>query len=163
DWSSDVCSSDLPECIDVANQLRQDLKYDTTRFVVDDGFKPTITEKFDLVTALHWVFSAWMGNYGNNPLANPFDADVRSKALRDFFSVYSNLLTEKGMLIIELTDAVADYRLATDHFMGDYSLKIYPIRHTPEQVKQCAEANGLDVVDKKLCVSYGHHPRTSYF
>lgn len=158
-----VGSDVLPECIDIANQLKNDFKYDNTRFIVADGFNPLINDTFDLITALHWVFSAWMGNYGNPPILNPFDQSVRDEALKDFLSKYSNLLNENGMLIIELTDSVADYRLATDHGLGEDSLKIYPIRHSPEQVKKCAELTGFDVIDNKLSVSYGHQPRTCYY
>jgi SAM-dependent methyltransferase len=160
----EVVGSDLlPECIEIANKLKEDFKYTNTRFQIDDGFHPTINEKFDLITALHWVFSAWMGNYGNSPVQNPYDEKTRIEALSNFLTVYSKLLNENGYLIIELTDAVTDYRLSTDHPMGEYSKEIYPIRHTPEQVETCAFANGLSVVDKKLSVSYGHHPRVSYY
>jgi SAM-dependent methyltransferase len=153
----------LPECIDVADQLKNDFRYDNARFLIDNGFDPAINEKFDLITALHWVFSAWMGNYGNPAVVNAFDPAIREQALNRFLSTYSPLLNEKGILIIELTDAVADYRLAADHPMGDFSLTIYPIRHSPAQVESCAAANGFEVMDKKLSVSYGHHPRTSYY
>jgi hypothetical protein len=30
-------------------------------------------------------------------------------------------------------------------------------------VEKCAAANGFEVMDKKLSVAYGHHPRTSYY
>jgi SAM-dependent methyltransferase len=153
----------LPECIEVADQLKKDFRYNNTRFLIDNGFDPAINEKFDLITALHWVFSAWMGNYGNPAVVNAFDPAVREQALSQFLVTYSPLLNEKGILIIELTDAVADYRLATDHPMGDFSLTIYPIRHSPEQVERCAAASGFEISDKKLSVAYGHHPRTSYY
>jgi hypothetical protein len=104
-----------------------------------------------------------MGNYGNSPVQNPYDENTRIEALNSFLSVYSKLLNENGYLIVELTDAVTDYRLPADHPMGDFSKEIYPIRHTPEQVERCAAANGFSVIDKKLSVSYGHHPRASYY
>lgn len=158
-----VGSDLLPECIDIANQLKNDFKYDNTRFIVDDGFNPSITDKFDLITALRWVFSAWMGNYGNTSKLNPFDQNVRDEALKDFLMIYSKLLNMNGMLIIELIDSVVDYRLAADHKLGDDSINIYPIRHSAEQVKKCAELNGFDVIDKKLSISRGHQPRTCYY
>jgi len=160
----EIVGSDLlPECIIIANELKKEFNYENTRYIIDDGFHPAVNEKFDLITALHWVFSAWMGNYGNSPVSNPFDLKIREEALNNFLSVYSSLLNENGILIVELTDAVADYRLASDHHLASYSLEIYPIRHNLAQVERCAALNGLDVIDKKLCVTYGHHPRTSYF
>lgn len=88
--------------------------------------------------------------------------DFRENLLTTFLGKYSKLLKQKGYLIIELTDACTDYRIPTDHYLGEFSRKIYPIRHSPEQVAKCSSLNGLKVISQNLCVSYGHHPRTQY-
>lgn len=154
----------LPECIAVANRVAQMGRYDNLRFFVGDGFDPSLDGVYDVITALHWVFSAWMGNYGNTPAdaERARAPEFRERLLVELLSRYVPHLAPGGQLLIELTDAVTDYRLPSDHRMGEYSRQIYPVRHTPEQVERCAGAVGLAVVDKQLCVSYGHHPRTLY-
>ena len=155
----------LPEAIAVANRLKDEWHYTQTTFRVDNGFAPTLDGMFDVITAMHWVFSAWAGNYGNNalPLEEAKEPAVRERLLSDLLAAYAPHLNPSGVFIVELTDAVTDYRLPTDHRLGDVSTTFYPVRHTPEQVERCARAHGLTVADRKLCVSYGHHPRTSYF
>ena len=152
----------LDKCINIANKIKDRFNYSGVTFNVDDCLKPTLSGKYDLITALHWVFSAWMGNYGNDTSENPFDPGVREELLTELLRNYSGQLNNGGLMIIELTDAVADYREAYDHPLGLESRNIYPVRQTPEQVSKCASAVGLDVVEKKLCVSYGHQPRTTY-
>lgn len=154
----------LPECIKVADRIRAMGGYTNLRFWADDGFNPTLKGEYDAITALHWVFSAWMGNYGNTPTdANKArDPAFRERALTDLLANYVPHLTSGGWFLIELIDAVTDYRIPSDHRLGDYSQQIYPVRQTPEQVERCATEVGLTVVDKKLCVGYGHHPRTLY-
>jgi SAM-dependent methyltransferase len=152
----------IPECISIANQIKYDHAYKNTSFHVDDCFRPTIGGGYDVITVMHWIFSAWGGNYGNAQIENAKDPNVREGLLSSFLAVYAPRLNAAGVMVIELVDAVADYRIASDHPMGEMSLGIYPVRHTPEQVKRCAEANGLIVIDKKLSVSHGHQPRTSF-
>ncbi len=89
------------------------------------------------------------------------DPKLREELLNEFLRAYAPHLRKDGVLIFETTDAVSDYRLESDHFLDSDSQKIYPVRHTPEQVRRCAESNGLCVYDQKLCVSYGHHPSTT--
>jgi SAM-dependent methyltransferase len=153
----------LPECVLVTNEVASLGGYDVEVWQMD-GFNPTLTGTYDVITAMHWVFSAWMGNYGNNAVALEAARlpEVRERALNDFLSKYAPHLDPGGFLILELTDAVTDYRLPADHPLGLESVDIYPIRHTPEQVACSAESNGMKIVSKNLCVSYGHHPRTSY-
>lgn len=155
----------LGEAIQVANRIKDEFNYTQTSFYVDNGFKPTLRGTFDVITAMHWVFSAWAGNYGNDalPIEQAKDPEVREQLLRDLLAAYAPALKPGGTLIIELTDAVTDYRLTSDHKWRDASAGIYPVRHSPDQVDNVARAAGLTVVDRKLCVSYGHHPRTSYF
>lgn len=154
----------LSEAITVAKRIAEECSYSGTSFSVDDGFRPKLQGTFDVITAMHWVFSAWAGNYGNEslPVEAAKNPDMREKLLNAFLGAYVPHLAKNGFLILELTDAVADYRLPADHGFGDALSGIYPVRHTPEQVERCAEANGLQVEDRKLCVSYGHQPRTSY-
>ncbi len=152
----------LPECIKIASILKDKFDYTETSFLLDDGFKPSQNGKYDVITALHWVFSAWMGNYGNKPIENPRDYDVRSKLLIDFFGEYQSLMNPGCLLFVELIDAVADYRDPFDHPMGLESLNIYPVRFSPEQVAICGKEHGLELIEKRLSVSYGHQPRTTF-
>lgn len=154
----------LHECVEVANEVSKLGDYNI-KFYQDDGFNPNLAnEKYDLVTAMHWVFSAWMGNYGNKklPQEKTLSSEFREELLIDFLAKYSKNLNSQGILILELTDAVVDYRIPADHYLGEYSKEIYPIRHTPEQVAKCANLVDLKVIHKNLSVSYGHHPRTQY-
>ena len=155
----------LNETIAVANRLKDEWNYTQTSFSVDDGFHPKLHGTFDVITAMHWVFSAWSGNYGNSPIAieRAKDPAVREQLLNELLGTYAPRLNPTGYFIVELTDADTDYRLPADHRFGARSVDIYPVRHTPEQVERCARAHGLAVRDYKVCVSYGHHPRTSYF
>lgn len=152
----------LEKCIRVADRLKAEAGYNEVTFKVDDGFRPKLERSYDLITALHWVFSAWAGNYGNRPAESATDPAVREALLTDFLAQYAPHLNPDGLLMIELTDAVADYRETYDHPHGLDSQRIYPVRHTPEQVRACAAKTGLEIVDKRLSVSYGHHPRTLY-
>lgn len=153
----------IEKCIVIANRLKQKFSYDNTTFEVDDCFNPrTVEGKYQVVVAIHWVFSAWMGNYGNEKRHDTRNPEIREKLLSELFAVYAPYLEEGGVLIIELTDAVADYRINTDLPLELRDMDVYSVRHTPEQVEKCATANGLEVVEKKLCVSYGRQPRTSY-
>ncbi len=152
----------FPECIRVANWVKEEGGYTESDFFVADGFKPELSKQYDVITALHWVFSAWMGNYGNDSpdAERAYDPDFREQRLDELLGHYSPHLKPGGEILFEITDAVADYRLPEDHPHGEASKRIYPIRLTPEQVARCAERQGLEVVDKKLGISWGHHPRT---
>ena len=154
----------LQECVDVANEISVLGDY-AIKFYQDDGFNPELGDKqYDLITAMHWVFSAWMGNYGNKKLPNDkaFSNEFRESVLIDFLGKYATHLNKGGMMILELTDAVTDYRIPTDHYLGEYSKEIYPIRHTPEQVSKCAGLLNMEIIHRNISVSYGQHPRTQY-
>ena len=154
----------LEDCVLIANEIAQLGGYKTTIWQ-DDGFCPKLKKKYDLILALHWVFSAWMGNYGNDAvsLADARRPETRERLLVDFFSQYSPYLNPDGKLIIELTDAVADYRLPTDGKPLQIPLRdVYPIRHTMEQVSKCGKKCGLDIIEHNMCCSYGNQPRTNY-
>jgi len=153
----------LEKCIRVANRMKQEFGYQAVTFLVDDCLKPNLDAEYDVITALHWLFSAWMGNYGNACTESPKSDAVRTRVLTEFLDVYSARLAKGGLLLFETTDAVADYREPSDHPLGEKSRDIYPVRHNPEQVDRCASARGLDVIEKRIATSHsGHQPRTSY-
>ena len=115
----------------------------------DDGFNPSSKlEKYDVITALYWVYSAWGGNYGNKLYANEDNQEL----LKRFISNYLPHLTDNGYLFIELIDSIADFKVP--------SVDNYPIRHSMEQVAKCAEELGLSI-EKKM---FGgkHRPRMLY-
>jgi SAM-dependent methyltransferase len=154
----------LDGCVDIANKVKQLGNY-TTRIWQDDGFAPErIDRKYDLITAMHWVFSAWAGNYGNQRISDAKNPDTREQLLTAFLSQYKPHLNAGGYLILELTDAIGDYRVPNDHpYLKKIPLdSIYPVRHSPDQVSRCASAAGLAIVQYKSCTTYSHHPRTSY-
>lgn len=155
----------LPEVVEVGEALKSAYAYHNVKFLVDDCLKPTkiLTEKYDAITALHWLFSAFMGNYGNSTIENPYDAENRKNVLSQFLKEYAERLNAKGIILVELIDACTDYRIYTDHPSQEPSAEtIYPVRHSPEMVKECADRLGLDIVTQKMSVRTGHHPRTLY-
>lgn len=74
---------------------------------------------------------------------------------------YAELLKPGGIIIIELTDAVADYRIGSDNYLGEALKNVFPVRQTPAQVGKCAAIAGLAVAEKVMS-TYGLQPRTSY-
>jgi SAM-dependent methyltransferase len=155
----------LPECISIANTIKKRWGYKNTEFLVDDGFKPKFqpNEEFFCITAMHWVFSAWMGNYGNDPIRDPYSSEVRRELLCEFLDQYLPVLSPGGFFIIELTDAIADYRDPFDQGLGPIAIDIYPVRQTLDMVRECAFSRGMEVADKWCVMRYGHQPRTSYY
>jgi hypothetical protein len=113
---------------------------------------------------MHWVFSAWAGNYGNQRITDAKNPDTREMLLKAFLSQYRPHLNPDGRLILETVDAIGDYRVPNDHaYLRSIPLdSIYPVRHTPEQAHRCAAATGFSVVQYKCTTTYAHHPRTSY-
>ncbi|HWR50340.1 MAG TPA: methyltransferase domain-containing protein [Bryobacteraceae bacterium] len=99
-----------------------------------DGFRPKLTRQYDCITAMHWVYSAWMGNY-TNPVESRVDREL---ILREFLEPYAEALRPGGSMLVELVDANM-----LDNAFPPY--RAYPIRHTPEQVATAAQANGLNV------------------
>jgi SAM-dependent methyltransferase len=152
----------MVECIEVANKIKDEYRYTNVSFSADNCFQPNLVGTFDVITFMHWLYSAWGGNYGNAGISEAWDPQVREKLLNDLLAYYLPHVNPHGVMVVELVDAVADYRLASDHPMGQASLGIYPVRHTPEQVRRCATANGLAIIDQKMSV-VGHQPRTTYF
>lgn len=117
----------------------------------DDGFDPTLDGQYDLIMVLHWLYSAWMGNYGNQPRGH----DDREALLRSFLAHYSEHVKPNGLVMVELIDSVSDYlEPPTD---------VYPIRHSFEQVERCATALGFIVEKRMFNFRYGRLPRMLYF
>ncbi len=116
----------------------------------DDGFHPKLEGKYGLILVLHWLYSAWMGNYGNAPQGT----DDREALLSAFLAQYAEHVERKGLIMLELVDAISDFR--------EPPIATYPIRHTEEQVARCAGELGLVVERKVFNSNYGHLPRMLY-
>jgi SAM-dependent methyltransferase len=140
----------LSECINSAVQFAE-LKNYKINLWVDDGFNPSqIPEQCDLIMALHWLFSAWGGNYTDK---NAGYSDKDSVfLLNDFISKYAPYVKKDGYIVFELVDTLSDY------FNRD--MKCYPIRHSNETVMNVINKYGFEIVDK--CVSIGHKLNVSY-
>jgi SAM-dependent methyltransferase len=152
----------LPKVINCANILKNKYFYNNVTFKTNDGFNPKELNTYDAITLVHWVFSAWSGNYGNVVSNDAFTKSVREEKLFSLLNVYTKHLNEGGKIFIEVTDAITDYRNAEDHHLGEISKTFYPIRHSKENMQYVCDKVGLKIVDMQLCVSYGHHPRTLY-
>lgn len=116
----------------------------------DDGFHPKLEGKYGLILVLHWLYSAWMGNYGNAPRGR----EDRYALLSAFLAQYAGHVERGGLIMLELVDAISDFR--------EPPTDIYPIRFTAEQVAQCAGEFGLTVERKMFNSNYGHLPRMLY-
>lgn len=151
------------KCVLVANDIAKFGGY-PAKIWHDNGLKPSLQKKYDLITVMHWLFSAWAGNYGNTSvsLQEARSPAIRERLLTEFLSNYVPFLNSNGLMIVELIDAVSDYRLPFDGRTKVSRADIYPVRHTPGQVDKCAKEYGLEVVSYKMSCTYGHHPRTSY-
>ena len=140
----------LQNVVDSANEIG-DLINIKTNIWTDDGFKPNLKEeKYDMITALFWVFSAWKGNYGNESHASKNNLDL----LKEFFSIYIPHLSDNGYLVVELIDAVAEFQVP--------AVEGYPIRHTMAEVTQCAEELGLSVEKKMFTGRHRRQPKMLY-
>lgn len=140
----------LPNVVAAAKELAALAKVDA-RLWQADGFAPGLTESYDVILALHWVYSAWAGNYENKPRAG----EDREKLLAELLAGYADRLKSGGLLIVELVDAISDLR--------EPPSELYPVRHSAEQVERCATARGLAVERKMFNSNHGHLPRMAYF
>lgn len=160
---SDVTGTDLlPETIEVAQGLNAKFYQNGAKFLVDDGFSPQVEGNFEIVTALHWVFSAWAGNYGNDSIGNPFSEETRQLVLEGFLEAYSRVLAPGGVLIIELVDAICDARLAQDRPDGS-GQTVYPVRHSVAQVIASSSNQGYSVERHYLSFTDGLQARMCYW
>ena len=114
-----------------------------------DGFEPQLNKNYDLVLVLHWLYSAWMGNYGNKART-----EDREKLLNEFLAGYATRILSNGLLMLELIDAISDFR--------EPPSEIYRIRHSAEQVARCAAAVRLKIERQMFNSNYGHLPRMLY-
>lgn len=140
----------LQNVVDAANEFAKIIKINANIWQ-DNAFNPTSKlEKYDVILALHWIFSAWAGNYGNKPC----DPKENLKLLNEFMSIYTKHLSTNGIFCIELIDSIADFKVPPSH--------IYPIRHSSEQVSQCASELGLSIEKKMFCGKSGWQPTMIY-
>lgn len=139
----------LQNVVTAANQIADVAGVKTTIWRAD-GFQPGLVKQYDLITVLHWLFSAWHGNYGNTP-AGGQDREV---LLRQFLSQYSDHLRPGGLMMLELIDAISDFGVPPSPY--------YPIRHTFEQVASAASANGMQIKTRMFNGTSGHLPRMMY-
>jgi hypothetical protein len=139
----------LANVVQAAKEIAAEIGIDA-RLWQDDGFKPTLDGKYGLILVLYWLYSAWMGNYGN---ARRDSAD-REALLSEFLAQYAGHLESGGRIMIELIDAISDFR--------EPPVDIYPIRHTHEQVARCAAGFGLTIECKMFNSNHGHLPRMLY-
>lgn len=140
----------LQQVVDAANSLA-DLAKIKANIWQDDGFNPsTKLEKYDVIVALHWVYSAWGGNYGNKAVTSNDSKDLLTR----FISNYIPHLSDNGYLCIELIDSMADFTVPT--------YNVYPVRLSIEHVTECAEGLGLSIEKKMFCGKQGRLPRMIY-
>lgn len=160
---SNVSGTDLlPECVEVAVLLNKKFYGNLAVLLVDNGFQPQVAGEFDVVLALHWVFSAWSGNYGNSASDDSFNEEIRRDLLNSFLGVWSSRIVSGGLLIVELIDAICDVRLPSDHPYG-LGQDVYPVRHSLGGVSESAALNGFTVESHYLSYSYGHQARMCYW
>jgi SAM-dependent methyltransferase len=115
-----------------------------------DGFDPKLEGEYDTILVLHWLYSAWMGNYGNKPRRS----EERETLLNEFLSRYSKHVRPNGQMLLELIDAASDFLEPPSDF--------YPVRHSSEQVARCAATAGFVVQKQIFNFRYGHLPRMLY-
>ena len=114
-----------------------------------DGFAPRLERNYDVVLVLHWLYSAWMGNYGNT-----LQEGDRESLLSAFLQQYVGNMNPGALMLLELIDAISDFMVPES--------KVYPVRHSAEQVARCAASAGLKVEAKFFNCKYGHLPRMLY-
>jgi len=146
----------------VANDIARTGNYEC-RIWQADGFKPKLESSYDVILAQRWVYSAWGGNYENQaiPYEEAKTSAKREALLTDFLTQYSGHMSLGGILIVELIDAVADYRVSLDYGRSSPLDTVYPVRHTPEQVAACALRTGFEIIDYKLSTN-NPQPTTCY-
>jgi hypothetical protein len=140
----------LDNVVAAAKDIAELAKVDA-RLWQDDGFAPTLVGDYDVILVLHWLFSAWMGNYGNTPRTH----DDRESLLEDFLLQYVPHLRPAGLMMVELIDSISDHL--------EPPSDIYPIRQSFEQVERVAHKVGLRVENRMFNHRYGYLPRMLYF
>ena len=139
----------LPNVVEAAKEIAAEMNINA-RLWQDDGFNPTLEGKYGLILVLYWLYSAWMGSYGNARR----DSVDRETLLSEFLAQYAGHLEAGGRVMIELIDAISDFR--------EPPVDTYPIRHTHEQVARCAAGFGLTIERKMFNSNHGHLPRMLY-
>ena len=138
----------LPNVVESARQIAALARIEA-RLWEADGFEPKLERKYDVFLVLHWLYSAWMGNYGNQPRGLD-----RERLLVEFLDKYAASTNPGGIMLLELIDAISDFIVPPSN--------IYPVRHSAEQVERCAARVGFRVESKMFSAKYGHLPRMLY-
>ena len=145
--------------IDAANTIKSRYGYKSTFRVVDcinpspEIFNARIG-KFNVITVLYWFMVAVSDSQGSTSVKNPLDTGVRRKFLEDFLSKYVQLLAPDGIILIEVVDACADYRLREEQesLVGNPDLEMLPLRYRLEDVEHVALKVGLQIELYKISV-----------
>ena len=138
----------LPNVVNSAQQIARAANI-RARIWQADGFAPKLERSYDVILVLHWLYSAWMGNYGNE-----LRGVDREALLTEFLRQYVGSMNARAVMLLELVDAISDYMVPPS--------TIYPIRQSADQVERCAASVGLKVENKMFDCKYGHMPRMLY-
>jgi hypothetical protein len=138
----------LPNVVESAKEIAATANI-PARIWQADGFAPRLERNYDVVLVLHWLYSAWMGNYGNQQRQGD-----RESLLWAFLEQYVGHMNPGALMLLELVDAISDHMVP--------QTKIYPVRHSAEQVERCATKLGLKIEAKFFNCKYGHLPRMLY-
>ncbi|HIF57315.1 MAG TPA: methyltransferase domain-containing protein [Gemmatimonadetes bacterium] len=142
----DYLQNVVDSAVDLSTLAKTDMK-----IWQDDGFCPSSKlEKYDVITALYWVYSAWGGNYGNKSRADEDNQEL----LKQFLSNYLPHLSDNGLLFIELIDSIAEFQEPPEN--------AYPIRHSMQQVANCAEQLGLSIEKQMFNARHRKEPKMLY-
>jgi len=145
-YGSDI----MPECINALKEFTQIKQYNIDSWE-DNGFNPSrIPEECDVIFVLHWIFSAWMGNYSDKN--NGYSDMDGEYLLDDFIKKYHKSIKKGGVMFLELIDKLSDYY--------NVDVDAYPIRHTYETVNKVVNKYGFDIIDR--CVGHSHKIRVVY-
>ena len=145
-YGSDI----MPECINALKDFSC-IKHYIIDVWEDDGLNPSrIPAECDVVFVLHWIYSAWAGNYTDK---NNGYKDMDSNYLLDnFFAKYHKNVKKGGLIFIELIDQLSDYY--------NVDVQAYPIRHKYDDVNNIASKYGFEIIDR--CVGFAHKVRVLY-
>ncbi|MEK8022817.1 MAG: hypothetical protein AAB229_03315 [Candidatus Hydrogenedentota bacterium] len=141
----------LPECISAAQDLAKlaGARYEVW---VDNGFRPNrIPRNCHAVLAIHWLFSAWDGNYSRDN--EGLKEQDHLKLLKCFIEQYAPHVADNGYLVLELIDKISSERAEESG--------IYPVRHSAEEVASCLAEFGFRV--EKRIIGLSHQIRAIYF
>jgi SAM-dependent methyltransferase len=137
---SDIVAANIAAGIEIAPLLGAPVE-----LWVDNGFRPTrIPERCDVILAIHWLYSAWHGNYSeaNEGLKERNHREL----LEEFVAPYAPHVAPGGYFVVELADALSNLKVR--------ETGTYPVRHSEEEVRRCFGAHGFTVVKRWLECSH---------